>query len=67
MGEIRIIKRCKMEIKKEMWEKIKSVLIRAADALDDAGGVVDPGDEEQVAYEGELEDIKELLKEMEGK
>lgn len=56
-----------MEIKKEMWEKIKSVLIRAADALDDAGGVVDPGDEEQVAYEGELEDIKELLKEMEGK
>lgn len=56
-----------MEIKKEMWEKIKSVLVRAADALDDAGSVVDPGDEEQVAYEGELEDIKELLKEMEGK
>lgn len=56
-----------MEVKKEMWEKIRSVLIRAADALDDAGTVVDPGDEEQVAYECELADIKELLKEMEGK
>lgn len=44
-----------------LWDKIKEALGRSLDALNDASGVVDPGEDEQKAYENETELLEEVL------
>jgi hypothetical protein len=44
----------------DLWEDIKIALGEAASALDDAGSVVDPGDDEERAYEREVSFLKEV-------
>ena len=44
---------------------LHDIVRRAHDALDNASGVVDPGEDENMAYEGELVELEQLLAHLE--
>lgn len=54
-----------IEISQALWSRVRLALQEAERDLDDAASVVDPGEDEELAYEDTLEMLKRIQEEIE--
>lgn len=54
-----------IEISQALWSRVRLALQEAERDLDDASSVVDPGEDEALAYEDTLEMLKRVQEEIE--